>query len=209
MSLSYPLSLPAAWKIRQARMRMVSVVGMSESPFTKSQQVYAYVGQCWAMDVQLVPMQHADAEDCIALLAALNGMEGTVLMPPAGNYGVRGTWAGSPKVNGSHAARSSSIAMKDFNDGATVLAGDWFQIGSGSTATLHKVAQNLTIGGSPQGFGTLEIWPRTRASLSDNDTFTTSNPMGLWRLASNQRDWDVELAQFFGISASFIEALSA
>lgn len=210
MALSYPLSLPAAWKIRRASIRMSSMVGMSESPFTKSQQVFEHQGECWAMDVQLVPMQRAEAEDCIALLAALNGMRGTVLMPPPGNTsGVRGSWAGSPKVNGAYAAGVKSIGMKGFSDAATVKAGDWFQTGSGSTAHLHKVVQDLTIAGSPTGQGTLEFWPRTRVALADNDTLTIVSPMGQWRLASNDRDWDVELAGIFGIRASFIEALEA
>ena len=45
-----------------------------------------------------------------------------------------------------------------------------------------------------------------RALLPDG---TIAAPKGLWRLASNQQQWDIEIAQIYGISASFIEALSA
>jgi hypothetical protein len=208
MSLSYPLSLPGAWKIRRATMRARAVVGVSESPFTRSQQVYAHQGDQWALDVQLVPLDRADAEDCIALLTAMNGMEGTVLMPAPGNSGVRGSWAGAPVVSGAQAARIKSLPIKDAADGATFKAGDYFQLGSGSTATLHKVVQDMSVSGSPTGFGTLEIWPRTRASLSDGAAITIVSPMGRWRLASNEQSWDIEIAQVYGITAAFVEDLS-
>src|SRR5689334_19920384 len=127
MSLSYPLSLPASWKVRRATMRALSVVGSSASPFTLVPQTYAHQGERWAMDVQLAPLKETDAQDCIALLLALNGMEGSVLMPPARNPGVRGTWAGSPVVNGAHAAGVKTIAKRGFTAGATIKAGDWLQ----------------------------------------------------------------------------------
>src|SRR5690349_18590665 len=206
MAISYPLSLPAAWKIRRATMRADSVVGFTESPFSKTQQVYAHQGECWAMDVQLTPMVRNNAQDCIALLLALNGMEGTVLMPPPGNsLGVRGTWAGSPKVFGAHAAGVKTIAMDGFTAAATVKAGDWFQTGSGSTTHLHKIVQDGTADGS--GLLNIEIWPRTRAALADDATFTIVSPVGQWRLANNQREWDLDIAQIYGITARFIEAL--
>lgn len=205
MSLTYPLSLPAAWKVRRASLRPMSRVGASVSPFTSVQQTYVHAGECWRMDVQLAPMSRANAEDCIAVLLALNGMEGSVLMPAPGNTGVRGTWAGSPKVLGAHSAGVRTIAMDGFDPGATVKAGDWFQIGSGSASHLHKAVQNATADGS--GLLNLEIFPRTRAALADNDTLVTTSPVGLWMLASNDQQWDVELAGIFGLSASFVEDL--
>ncbi len=208
MAIAYPLSLPAAWKVRHATIRAASVVGYSESPFTKAQQVYVHQGECWSMEVQLARMNRAQAEDCIATLISLNGVEGTILMPPPGNRtGVRGTWAGSPKVFGAHAAGVKTIAMDGYTAAATVKAGDWFQTGTGSNTHLHKIMQDGTADGS--GNLNLEIWPRTRAALADNDTFTINAPVGLWRLAQNVREWDVDLAQVMGLSASFIEALSS
>jgi hypothetical protein len=206
MALTYPLSLPSAWKVRQATIKMITAVGVSQSPFTFSQQTYVHQGNAWALDVQLVPMRLADAENCVALLAALNGREGTVLIPPPGNSGgVRGTWAGSGQVAGSHAAGLKSIAMDGFNPFATMRAGDWFSTGSGSTTHLYKVVQDATA--DSNGTVTLEIWPRLRTTLADNDTLTISAPNGIWRLANNENSYNLDLAQIYGLTAAFIEAL--
>lgn len=206
MALSYPLSLPTARVPVQIAIRAVSRVGESRSPFTGESQVYAHSGEWLEAEVRMAPMQRAEAEDWVAVLLGLNGVQGTFLM--AGdpiNTSPRGTWAGSPKVFGAHAAGVKSIAMDGFTAGATVKNGDWFQIGSGSTSRLHKIVQNGTADGS--GLLTLEIWPRTRAALADNDTFTTTSPKGLWRLASNERGWDIGRAQMYGISFACREAL--
>ena len=117
----------------------------------------------------------------------------------------RGTWAGSPKVLGAHAVGVKSIAMDGFSAAATVKAGDWFQIGSGSTTHLHKVVQDGTADGS--GLLTIEVWPRTRAALLDNDTFTISSAKGIWRLANNSRRWTIEDMRFGGIVVGAVEAL--
>lgn len=205
MAISYPLTAPALRSERGITIRASSVVGVSASPFTKEQQVYAHPGESWAADVQLAPMTRADAETWIGFLLALNGMEGTLLMGETLNTAPRGTWAGSPKVFGAHAAGVKSIAMDGFSAGATVKAGDWFQTGSGSSTHLHKVVQDATADGS--GLLTLEIRPRLRAALADNDTFVTSSPKGLWRLASNDTEWSIGLAQIYGVQFSLIEAL--
>jgi hypothetical protein len=108
-------------------------------------------------------------------------------------------------VLGAHAARVKTIAMDGFSAAATVKAGDWFQIGSGANTHLHKVVQDATADGS--GLLTLEIWPRTRAALADNDTFVTSSAKGIWRLAENSRRWTLEDVRIGGIAVAAIEAL--
>lgn len=205
MALSYPLTAPALKKESSLTIRAHSVVGVSSSPFTLAQQVYAHPGEMWSADVQLAPMRRADAETWVGFLLALNGMEGTFLMGESLNVAPRGTWAGSPKVLGAHAARVKSIAMAGFSVGATVKAGDWFQSGSGASTHLHKVVQDAAADGTGQL--TLEIRPRMRAALADNATFTIASPKGLWRLASNDTEWSIGLAQLYGIKFSCLEAL--
>jgi len=204
MALTYPLSLPAGQAVRRIAIQSRSTVGFSESPFTYEQQIFAHPGESWTAQVELKPMLRADAEAWVAFLLALNGRQGTFLMGDPVNVLPRGTWAGAPKVLGSHAAGVKSIAMDGFGVGATVKAGDWFQSGSGASSHLHKVVQDATADGS--GLLTLEIWPRTRAALADNDTFVTTAPLGLWRLSQNG-GWSFELAQVYGLGFECIEAL--
>ena len=205
MALSYPLAWPGTGNARSVKIRARSTVGVSASPFTAEQQVYVHQGEVWAMDVQLPVMGRAAAENWIGFLLALNGMEGTFNAGQPGYSTPRGDWLGLPQVHGAHAAGVKSIAMDGFTAFATVKRGDWLQTGSGSSAHLHKVAQDATADSG--GELTLEVWPRTRAALADNATFTTTSPVGLWRLASNDREWDIDLAMLYGISFSAIEAL--
>ena len=205
MALSYPLALPSSQEAREITIRARSVVGVSESPFTFEQQVQAMAGERWEADIALPPMTRADAEDWIGWLMGLNGQEGTFLMGEPVNTSPRGTWAGTPLVNGSHAARAKSIAMDGFTAGATVKRGDWFQIGTGSSSRLYKVVQDATASGG--GTLTLEIWPGLRATLADNATLDTSSPVGLWRLASNVREYSISLARIYGLRFSCVEAL--
>jgi hypothetical protein len=206
MALSYPLTFPTTKVAVDISLSANSRVGESHSPFTEESQVYAHAGMLFAAAVSLPPMVRADAEDYVAFLLGLNGVEGTFLM--AGdpiNTSPRGTWAGSPKVLNAHAAGVRSITMDGFTAGATVKNGDWFQSGTGSSSRLHKVVKDATADGA--GLLTLEVWPSTRAALADNDTFTTASPKGVWRLASNERRWDIGRAQKYGISFNCREAL--
>jgi hypothetical protein len=200
MALSYPLSLPSTSTPAAITIRGRSSVGMSASPFSFSQQVYAHQGDAWEADIELPPMKRAAAEEWVAFLLGLNGMEGTFLMGDPVNTSPRGTWnTGTPLVNG--ASQTGRTLVIDGISGKTAKAGDWFQLGSGSSARLHKVVQDLS------GNGSLEIWPRLRSSPVDNDPLTVTSPVGLWRLASNTREYSIGQAQIYGIRFSAIEAL--
>ncbi len=205
MTISFPLSAPNA-DIAAMEIHANSTVGESRSPFTMEEQVYVHQGEWWEADVVLPPMKRADAAAWIAQLLALNGKQGTLLLGDPLGTSPRGTWAGAHKVKGSHAAGVKSIAMDGFTAAATVKAGDWIQTGTGSTTHLHQVVQDGTADGA--GELTLEIWPRTRVALADNDTFTTSSAKGIWRLASNRRSWSLQQAQIYGIRFALVEALN-
>lgn len=205
MALSYPLTLPATRWPAEITIRARSVVGMSVSPFSQEQQVYVHQGECWMLSVVLQAMKRADAEKWVSMLLGLNGVEGTFLMGEPVNTSPQGTWLGSPKVLGAHAIGVKSIAMDGFTAGATVKAGDWIQQSSGANSHLYKIVQDATADGS--GLLTLEIWPRLRLALVDNETFVTSSPKGIWRLASNEREWSIRHAQIYGIAFDAMEAL--
>jgi hypothetical protein len=206
VAVSYPLTPPARG-LRELRIHARAVVGMSESPFTMEQQVYAHPGDCWRLEAALTPMERTDADAWNGFRVALNGRQGTFLLGP-GSTVPKGTWAGAPAVNGAHAQRAKTIHMKGFTLGATVKAGDFFQHGTGANAHLYMVVQDASALGSPTGQVDLEIWPSLRAALANNDTFVTTNPVGLWRLATNETSWSRQVGQIWdGMSLSAVEAL--
>jgi intracellular sulfur oxidation DsrE/DsrF family protein len=54
---------------------------------------------------------------------------------------------------------------------------------------------------------TLDIWPRLRESPADNAVVVTSNTVGLFRLASNDSEWNVNEATVYGITFAAVEAI--
>lgn len=205
MALSYPLSLPSKGP-RRLQWRAGSTVGVSTSPFTAEDQVYVHQGEWWECDVTLPPMKRADAEPWVGFLLGLNGREGTFLLGDSANTAPRGVGTGTPLVKGG-SQTGKTLETDGWTAGQTGIlkAGDWFQLGSGSSARLHKVVQDADSDGS--GNATLEIWPRLRSSPADNAALTVSSPKGLFRLLSNQREWSLELAAVYGISFSCREDL--
>lgn len=207
MSISYPLTLPFSTR-NAARIvfRQRSTVGVSKSPFTGEQQVYAHQGEWFEADIQLAPMERADAEEWVGALVSLNGQEGTFLLGDRANLTARGTWsASSPLVNGSHASGVKTMTVRGVDD-KTWKRGDWLQLGSGSSARLHKIVQDGSQSGSPS-VGTIEIWPRTRTTYADAAAITVASAVGVFRLAGNRFQWDIDEARFYGLSFSAVEAL--
>jgi hypothetical protein len=202
MAISYPLSLPSVKGPSSIVIRAMNTIGVLESPFSYVQQVQDFAGDRWEMDVMLVPMKRSNAEEWVAKLLALKGAYGTFLLGDSVNTSPRGTWSGTPLVKGA-SQTGESLAIDGVSAGATALAGDWFQLGSGSSTRLHKVLVDATANGS--GEMTLDIFPKLRSSPADNAPLTLSSPKGLWRLASNTREWSIETAQIYGIRFSAIE----
>lgn len=205
MTISYPLALPNT-DIRSINLRAVDVVGMGQSPFTLSLQVQQHQGQRWEADVELPPMKRADAEAWIAFLLKLKGRYGTFLLRDPISGTPRGSWAGSPLVKGAHAAGASAVTIDGLTPlVATVSEGDFIQFGTGASTRLHKSLTAATANSS--GEVTVDIWPNLRESLADNAAVVTSNAVGTFRLAGNSREWDIGLAQVYGLRFSAVEAL--
>jgi hypothetical protein len=111
-----------------------------------------------------------------------------------------------PFVNGADQTGDSLVI-----DGASpdetgyLLPGDYIQLGSGATATLHKVLTQVDTDSS--GNATVDIWPSIRTAPADNATVVVSNTVGLWRLSGNESSWSINEASIYGISFSAMEAV--
>jgi hypothetical protein len=109
-------------------------------------------------------------------------------------------------VNGASQTGSSLVI-----DGATTTqtdwlkAGDWIQLGTGSSSKLHKVVQDVDTDGS--GNATLEIWPDLRSSPADNAAINLSTCKGVFRLNNNISSWNINSISSYGIEFEAVEAL--
>tara|TARA_Y100000114_G_scaffold64448_1_gene59023 strand:+ start:777 stop:1400 length:624 start_codon:yes stop_codon:yes gene_type:complete len=207
MAISYPLTLPSHVKPSSITFRAVNTVGMSMSPFTYQQQVIAHAGQRWECDVTLPAMSRADAEQWVAFLVSLRGRFGTFTLGDPVSASPRGSAGGTPLVNG---ASQTGVTLNI--DGCTasqtgwLKAGDYIQLGTGGSATLHKVLADADSNGS--GEVSLDLWPFIRTAPSDNASVVVTNTVGQFRLASNEQNWNINEASIYGITFGAVEAIT-
>jgi len=207
MAITYPLSLPVATKaIKSIEIRAINAVAYARSPFTFAGQAFAYAGQMWTADVTLKPMKRADAEQWNAWLLSLRGQLGTFLMGDPMGATARGVATGTPLVNGASQTGGSLVI-----DGATssttgwLKAGDYIQLGSGSSSRLHKVLADANSDGG--GNVTLDIWPHIRVAPADNAAVTVSDAKGLFRLSSNDQGFSINESAIYGMTFGAMEAV--
>jgi len=206
MAITYPLAMPTHTGRRSVEMRASNAVAFEMSPFTFAGQAQASAGQMWLADVTLPPMKRTDAEQWIAWLVSLRGRFGTFTMGDPLGCTPRGVATGTPLVNGANqTGQDLAIDGCTINVTGWLKAGDFIQLGSGFTATLHKVLADADTNGS--GETTLTLWPHVRTAPADNAAVTVSNTVGRWRLASNETAWSVNEAAIYGISFSAMEAV--
>jgi hypothetical protein len=192
MAISYPLSTPTSIGIEKVELRAVNAVLTSQSPFTYKQQVIAHKGQRWEASVSIPPVRRDKAAEWKAMLVALKGQTGTFLLGDPDYATPRGT-VSSCSVSGSEGDETVTVSMS-----GSLLAGDYIQLGSGSSSKLHQVLVDQT------GDGSLEIWPSLRDDYSSS-TAVLTNPKGVFRLNSNMSSWSINNASFYGISFEAIE----
>lgn len=203
---TYPISFPSHTGVRSIELRAINAVIYEMSPFTFTGQAQASSGQMWQADVSLPPMKRADAETWIAWLVSLRGQYGTFNMGDMSAASSRGAGGGTPRVNG-----ASQTGEELIIDGCTanvtgwLKAGDYVQLGSAGTATLHKVLADVDTNASGQT--TLSLWPHIRSAPIDDATVVISNTVGRWRLSTNETAWSVNEMAIYGITFSAMEAV--
>jgi hypothetical protein len=208
MAISYPLSLPSHTRIRGTSLRAVNAVAVERSPFTFSGQAQASAGQMWQADIQLPPMKYADAEQWIAWLVSLRGQFGTFTMGDPMRCIARGIARGTDTVTvngGSQTGQDLNITSDQTSETGYLKAGDYIQLGSGSSATLHKVLvdANTDSGGN----ASLTLWPSIRTAPVNGSAVVVQDAVGRWRLATNESEWSVNEAAIYGINFSAMEAI--
>jgi hypothetical protein len=121
------------------------------------------------------------------------------------NIATRGIGTGTPLIKGaSQTGNSVNTDGWTISQTGILKAGDWIQLGTASSSTLHKLRQDANSDGS--GNATLEIWPGIRTAPADNAAITVASCKGLWRLADNTQGYDLDLAAIYGLSFSCVEA---
>ena len=195
MAISYPLNTPTTIGFESIELRAVNATITSQSPFSYKQQVISHTGQRWEASVSIPSVLRDLAEPWAAFLTALKGQTGTFLLGDPLSATPRGT-VSSCTLTGTAGDESVAVTMT-----GSLLAGDYIQLGSVTTARLHKVLVDQT------GSGTLEIWPALRSTYS-GATVTTTNAKGVFRLNQNMSSWQISNANSYGIAFEAVEAIT-
>ena len=195
MALSYPLTQPTTIGIEQIELRAVNAVATSQSPFTYKQQIVSHGGQRWEASVTIPSVRRDLAAPWKAMLTGLKGPTGTFLLGDPDYATPRGT-VSSCTLTGTAGSDSPTVTMT-----GTLLAGDYIQLGTGSTAKLHQVLQDQ------DGDGNLQLWPDLRTDYTDA-TVTFNSPKGVFRLKESITSWSINNASFYGISFEAVEAIT-
>ena len=145
MAETYPINHPSTG-ISRVRLVARSVVAVSESPFSYSQQVYKHQGQRWEADITLAPMKRDAAEYWTSFMLRLRGQYGTFLLGDPNGATPRGAAAstpGTPVVDGaSQTGETLNITGAPASTTGYLKAGDYIQLGSSATAKLYKVLED-------------------------------------------------------------------
>lgn len=177
----------------------MNVTAVSESPYSKAQQVYKWPGFGWRADVSLPRMTRAQAAQWQAFFLSLEGQYGTFLMGDPLAKTARGT-ATAATTNGAASARATSLVVDGMGNAKTLLKGDQVQIGS----FLHVITEDVT--SSAGGAATLTIEPGLFEDVADNTSLVLASPKGIWRMASADLGWSADQTRTYGFSFSCITA---
>ena len=202
---SYPLTLPTATGIQTQRFALTRIVGVSQSPFTRQEQVIQHQGEYWSATVQLPPMLKDNASQWLAFLLQLRGRRGTFKLGDQDRKTIQGVATGTIRVNGA-SQTGNQIALDGFalSTNNVFKAGDYIQINS----YLYMVTEDVNSNGS--GEADVKIEPSLRSGLetiADDDTVLYTNTTTLMRLDSNEVAWDTDQVSKYGISFACSEAL--
>ena len=212
MAITYPISLPTDTKSQPSNttFRIRRIIGQSVSPFTGEQQSFRNQGEWWEAEITLPPMTHANAREWVAKLVSMRGVFGTMLLGDWDARVARGTAsssAGSPLIKG--ASQTGNTLLIDGvpnNQTGYLKAGDYIQFGTGTGTRFHMVVADANSDGS--GNASLEIEPALRTSPSDNLAITVANTKGVFRLATNETEWDANAISVYGITFAVVEYLA-
>ena len=196
------VSTPAKPNLRSVEFQMLDQVGMVPSTFTgQIAQAQAWPGaDLLSATLTLPPLTSDQEDDWAAFLMQMRGQFCAFLWGDPTRQTPRGTFAGTPVVDGTvtggNPAMSQMLALKGFTHSATGVAvrGDYIQVG-------YRLYRNLdNANADSSGKAVLNIYPSLRESPADGTSIVTTATKGLWRLATNKRGYSKDVTRLAKMS---------
>jgi hypothetical protein len=196
MTISYPLTPPTTPAPMSVEWSPLSAGGVASSPATFVADKFLHSGRKLEAALAYPAMLRAKGDAWAAFLAALDNSYGNFYFGPQGPGATpKGVATGTPLVKG--AGQSGQTLLTDGWTPTTtgiLKAGDWIQLGSGATRSLHMQLEDTNADGS--GNATLTLWPAPRTAPADNSAIVVSSPKGVFRL-KNRPQWAIGPAYIY------------
>jgi hypothetical protein len=210
MSYNYPLTLPATPNAVSSSFGLRRAVAVAQSPFTGSQQVHEYDYALWKAQITLPPMKRETAGLWQAFFTKLRGRRGTFLMGDPDSKVPMGSIAGSGAATLHDAVSIGAYEITidtalTSGESTAFKAGDYIQLGSGNGSRLYLICENTATGTT--GRVDVHIEPSIKFAHSANETVVHQNPVGVWRMDTNELGWEANHMSVYGLTFSCTESM--
>ena len=194
MSIAFP-TINGNSIIKKLDMRIVHNVAVTTSNINFKQLIGAFNVARWEAEVTIKPLNHTDAKVFQAFLARLRGMENTfTLGDPLMKYST------DPDVQISQQnIKDTEVTMLN-NSTFDIDAGSHFSVGG----HLYVLGEGVP---SYSGGQVVDISPPLKTTVNANTALDFQEPVGTWRMATNNVDWSISTAGFYSYTFSCIEVI--
>lgn len=165
--------------------RAVNIVGEQRGPFNSKREIQVFPGAHWEIEINLLPVERAEAQRFEAFLLSLRGKAGTFRLADPYRSLPLGSNLGTPLVRVATVAGDESIQTKGWDPEETgvLKAGDFIEIGT----RLHCVLQDVDSDAS--GFAVVKVWPPARQVHAVDAPVITENARGVFALDANATEF--------------------
>lgn len=212
MAIIYPLPSPVQYGIASVTWGPATNTARTRNPWTLQDVVQVFDGAMWQGTINFHVQEEADGRALVAWLTALKGTRGTFLFgDPAAPVPLGGAAddPGTPVVDGGGQTGSAlTIRGLPYSMSGYLLAGDYFSLGTGSSARLYMCLEDVDADNN--GYASITCWPPLRGSPTDGDEITIDTPQGVFALTQNINSWNVSSPVIYdGISLPIAEVVAA
>lgn len=197
---SYNLvSIPTSPGPTDIELQMVDSAAVFTSPFTGTEQVQAWPGaDQWEATITLPPMTLAQSAAWEVFFGECRGRANVFQLGDARYRVPLAGAAGMGQVKTLAPAMTTTLVIGSWV-GTVPIVGDYITVGG---YRLYRILSSSTSGATT----TFEVFPSIREPLSVSTIVSSSNPTGLFRLASNTRTVNWSVDRLSTLSLKVIEA---
>lgn len=182
MAIVYPLTMPTDPAPKTASL-YIKKMQTGDRGYAGFLQVQDHPGERWIGKIELPLLSPNQSADWLGFFDALDGLNGTFLLPHPDFKTMRGSAGGSTgRVNGVD-QRGTTVETDGWPANATFKRGDILQFGTGPKARMKRLTQDTQANSS--GVATLDLRPEFIEAPDNNAEIRTTNCEGVFRLAES------------------------